>query len=222
MANVAGQPVGDQPTWDDYYAGQKKKAAAVGTNAGTAGGNAINALTKLTGLNPLGSSSSSGSSSGSGGSGPFNVGGTFPTIAPPGGGGTPGGGATPGGTSASDAIFNRAKDKVGQASQGALTGLRESMGARGMLGSGLESRGTEQIAEKGLGELGDTVRQQAITEADIARQQQALGYQGSITQRGQDMSLAAQSMIAKNQQAAQQAQMLQGLLSVLPSGLLSY
>jgi hypothetical protein len=66
----------------------------------------------------------------------------------PGGGTGSGGGVAPlamQDTSAADAAnLTRTKDTVGKESAGAMRGLREALGARGMLGSGLESRGTEQ------------------------------------------------------------------------------
>lgn len=90
-------------------------------------------------------------------------------------------------TSAAEAAsFNRAKDQVGQESAGALTGLRSALGGRGMLGSGLEERGTAAAATSAAGELGDVSRQQAVTRADEAQKNATTNFQGDVTQRGQD------------------------------------
>jgi hypothetical protein len=115
-------------------------------------------------------------------------------------------------TSAADtANLNRTKDTVGQQSASALRGLRESLGARGMLGSGLESRGTEQIAEAGLGELGDVSRQQQIDNSNRTQHTAEVNYQGALTQRGQDIQ-AAEAAAQRNQTV------LLGLLKTLGTG----
>ncbi len=102
-------------------------------------------------------------------------------------------------TSAADAAnLNRTKDTVGQQSAGALRGLRESLGARGMLGSGLESRATEQIAEAGLGEQGDVARQQQINNSNRTQHTAEVNYQGALQQRGQDID-AASAAAQRNQ-----------------------
>jgi hypothetical protein len=138
---------------------------------------------------------------GSGGGTGGAMGGLNGLIAP--GGGT--GGASGVGplamqdTSAADAAsLNRTKDTVGKQSAGALSGLRESLGARGMLGSGLESSGTEKIAEAGLGQQGDVARQQQIDNSNRTQKTAEMNYQGAITQRGQDIS-AAEAAAQRNQ-----------------------
>lgn len=115
-------------------------------------------------------------------------------------------------TSAADAAnLNRTKDTVGKESAGAMRGLREQLGARGMLGSGLESRGTEQIAEAGLGQQGEVARQQQIDNSNRAQKTAETNYQGAITQRGQDIS-AAEAAATRNQTV------LLSLLKVLGTG----
>ena len=115
-------------------------------------------------------------------------------------------------TSAADAAnLNRTKDTVGKESAGAMRGLREQLGARGMLGSGLESRGTEQIAEAGLGQQGEIARQQQIDNSNRAQKTAETNYQGAITQRGQDIS-AAEAAATRNQTV------LLSLLKVLGTG----
>lgn len=97
------------------------------------------------------------------------------------------------------AAFARAKDQVGRTGASALAGLRSAMGARGMLGSGNEFRGLGNIAQAGLGELGNVSREQAIQEAQARSQAALTGYQGAITMRGQDQqNLQAQNQLAQN------------------------
>ncbi len=106
-------------------------------------------------------------------------------------------------SAAQRAEFGRAKDQVGQASQGALTGLRSALAGRGMLGSGVEGRQTARVATSGLGELGDVSRQQAITGAETAQRTAEQNRAGDITQREQDISAttAANSLAGENERA---------------------
>lgn len=92
------------------------------------------------------------------------------------------------------AEFGRAKDQVGLESSGALTGLRSSLGARGMLGSGAEARGTTAVAMKGQGELGDVSRTQAIDAITGQRADATANYAGDISQRGQDITTRGQDI----------------------------
>lgn len=132
---------------------------------GTAGG----ASGGLSGYSP--------SSSGSSGSAPGQ-----PSLAPP------------DTTAATAATFNRAKDQVGQTSQGALTGLRSALGGRGMLGSGIEGRGTANVVNQGQQQLGDVSRQSAITTADLAQKNAETAYAGGIQMRGQDITTRGQDI----------------------------
>jgi hypothetical protein len=95
--------------------------------------------------------------------------------------------APPDTSAATAASFAKAKDQVGQESRSALTGLKGAMAGRGILGSGVEGRGIAGVINKGQGELGDVSREQAITGANLAQKNAELAYQGSITQRGQDI-----------------------------------
>lgn len=89
---------------------------------------------------------------------------------------------------AGDANLLRAKDKQGQIAASALTGLRGALGERGMLGSGAETGGTADIAAKGLQSLTDVNREGLIQNDQAAQQYDLAGYQGDISQRGQDLS----------------------------------
>lgn len=191
------------PQW---YAARQAEAQRSTVAQGTASGAALAAASTAAGV-PIGSSSSSssstnGSSSGTGTSG----GGVPPTVASPSmqglsaaagqvaaptSGGAPGGGnvshlASVDTNAAEGAAFNKAKDQVGLEASGALTGLRSALGGRGLLGGGLEERGTTAAATSAAGQLGDVTRQQAVTRADEAQKEATTNYQGDITQRGQD------------------------------------
>jgi hypothetical protein len=100
--------------------------------------------------------------------------------------------AAPDLTAAQNAAFARAKDREGQMATGALTGLRSALGGRGLLGSGAEFRGTANVANKALGNLGEVNREQAIQGANAATRAAEMGYQGDIQQRGQDIQWAGQ------------------------------
>lgn len=104
-----------------------------------------------------------------------------------GGAGT--GGATGGGVgdaadlAAQDAAFGRAKDRVGAIGRAGLTGLREAMASRGILGSGIESAGTGQVFGEAAGGLGEVARDQAIASYQEAGKRA----DRNVTKRGQDM-----------------------------------
>lgn len=135
---------------------------------------------------------------GPGGSRTFDNGPT--TIDGPGGG--PGGvnrvgNIAPLDTSAAQAAaFAHAKDQVGQIGQGSLTGLRSALGSRGMLGSGGESRATASVANRGMGELGDVARSQAIDKSGLDERTATTNYTGQISQRGQDVTSRGQDLSA--------------------------
>jgi hypothetical protein len=96
--------------------------------------------------------------------------------------------AVPDTSAAQAAIFNRAKDQVGRTTAGSLTALRSALAGRGLLGGGAEVKGAANILTGGQQQLGDTTREQAIQEATRQNDFAKLGYQGSIEQRGQDIT----------------------------------
>lgn len=223
QGGTAGMAYGKQPSWDDYYAGITKAAGAKGTAAGTAGGEALKALNSIYSgaTNPStssSSSSSSGSQTGAGTldriqfpSGPasqtFNLGGTGAAANLP----PPVAFDAPSFAAAEAAAFNRAKDKVGESAQGALTGLRSSLGARGLLGSGVEGRQTASVFNEGQQQLGDVGRAQAIDAANQAQKNAELTYSGGITQRGQNLTAqqAANALAAQLRMADYSGQITQ-------------
>lgn len=61
---------------------------------------------------------------------------------------------------AANAGYGAAKDKVGLQTQGALKGLQNELGRRGLSGSGLQSAGIGQVYAGGAADLSGVVRQQ--------------------------------------------------------------
>lgn len=90
-------------------------------------------------------------------------------------------------SAAQAAAFARAKDRVGQLGAGALAGLRSSLGGRGLLGSGAEVRGAVDVVNRGQGELGDVIREQAIESAALAERTAQANRQAALEQRRQNM-----------------------------------
>lgn len=124
---------------------------------------------------------------------------------------------------ATDAAMARAKDRVGLATRGALSGLQAQLGSRGMLGSGTESRATASVANQGLQELADVNREQTIKESDQAQRNAELAYTGQIQQRGQDITGRGQDINAQlareGRFQSQQQQMADMIMSALKSQL---
>lgn len=208
--------------WDAY------NARNAGTANGTGAGAAVKAAASEAGLPSPGQQYSSlqglfGAAAGAPGT-PGAGGGNAPTIGYPGASGGASSsltgltaaamehGSGPAGaptlapvdtTAAQSAAFGKAKDQVGLETSGALTGLRSALGGRGMLGSGLEERGTAAVANKGQGELGDVSRQAAVTSADLANENAKTNFQGGITERGQTLaSEAAANSLASGERTA--------------------
>lgn len=129
-----------------------------------------------------------GAGGGGGGAGvPASIG----TVAPP-------------DTSAAQAnLFARAKDKIGLQTQGSLASLRSALAGRGMLGGGAEARGVSNVLTAGQGQLADTTREQAIQEGNRLTDFAKMGYEGAISQRGQDITARGQDLQA--QEAARDA-----------------
>lgn len=191
------QPTPAGYTWDSV---KQAWVPIVGSasNAATVNSQLLSTLSGSGGT----SGSTSGSTSGASGAGlPPSIAGltsaaagaTLPTIAAPASAGGSSSTAhpqlAPVDTSAAQAAtFARAKDQVGQTASGALTGLRAALGGRGMLGSGLEERGTAAAATGAAGQLGEVSRQAAVTKAGLDNQNATTNFQGAITERGQDFA----------------------------------
>jgi|GEM_PF-5987221 len=107
-------------------------------------------------------------------------------------------------SAAAAAAFARAKDKVGAQTAGSVTALRSALAGRGMLGGGGERRGVTGILTAGQANLGDTAREQAVSDVNRATDFAKMGYEGALTQRAQDVSQRGQT-IAANDSAASRA-----------------
>ncbi len=90
-------------------------------------------------------------------------------------------------SAATAAEYGRAKDKVGLETSGALAGLRSTLGGRGMLGSGAESRGTQKVINEGQQGLSEVDAAQAGKAADLAKQEATTNFEGGIAERGQTL-----------------------------------
>lgn len=103
-----------------------------------------------------------------------------------------------GGTGAAEsAAFGRAKDRIGEASQGALSTLGDIMSSRGLSGTGIEAGETGRVigeAQQGLGEAGrDIALQQERRAAEVADRNLA----ALLQQRGQDIGQRGQDIGAE-------------------------
>ena len=161
-----------------------------GQARGREAGEALKALQESSGLPLLGGSWSSGGGAGGPGGAPG------PQV------------QMPDTTAANAAIFARAKDQAGQTAKASLQSLRESLGARGMLGSGAESGATADIIQRAAQGSDEITREQSIQDAGNLASNARAAYQGAIQQRGQDIS-------AQQASAARQQQALQGLLEMV-------
>ena len=122
-------------------------------------------------------------------------------------------------TSANAQIFGRAKDQAGQMGRASLQSHRDELGATGMLGSGSETQGVRDIAAKGLGQLGEVSRANAINESQQKADFAKMKYQGDITQRGQDIAAQeAAARIALQRELARQQMLQQALASLFGGG----
>lgn len=108
---------------------------------------------------------------------------------------------------AQQAQFARAKDQAGEVARSALAGLRSQLGGRNLLGSGAEHRGTVNVANKGVQQLGELSRDQAIQGSEANQQAALANFQGGVTQRAQDIGANqwVHQFNAQQQAAAQQA-----------------
>lgn len=123
--------------------------------------------------------------------------------------------APPDSTAATNAAFASAKDQAGMLSRASLTSLNDELGASGMVGSGAQVQGTRDIIQSGAGQVGQVSRDLAGKQADQAADFAKTSYQGSITQRGQD--IAAQE--ARARLAAEERRRRQDLLMRVMGGL---
>ncbi len=118
-------------------------------------------------------------------------------------------------SAAEAAAFGRAKDTVGQSTQGALKALRRQMSARGISGSGLESAGISDVVTRGEGELGDVARDQAIEGVRRDYAEADRNYAGDLSQRGEDVGFTSGQRGQDIQQSQGRASAIPALLSLI-------
>lgn len=111
------------------------------------------------------------------------------------------------------AAFSRAKDTVGQSTQGLLKALSNQFAGRGLRGSSMEGRAIGSALDSGVGQLADVARGQAVEGARRAENLATTQYQGDVAMRGQDVAARGQDIGAATareslaaQVAAQQQQ----------------
>lgn len=144
-----------------------------------------------------------------------------------GGGGTGGGGVgnvapiqPPDMTAANTAIFAKAKDRAGSLARASLNSLNGELGASGMIGSGAQAQATRDIVQGGAGMLEDTNNAMTVNNAQQAADFAKMGYQGSITQRGQDIQKQeadAQLALAQQDRYMKMLQTLMGMFGSMGS-----
>lgn len=123
--------------------------------------------------------------------------------------------AAPDMTSSNAATFGAAKDRAGQVARASLDALNGELGSQGMLGSGAQVQGTKDIIMDAGQFTSDVNRQNAVNDAQMKGDFAKLGYQGDITQRGQNIQHEeANAQLALAQQD-RQMKMLQVMLQAL-------
>ena len=86
------------------------------------------------------------------------------------------------------AEYGKAKDQIGRNGEAAMRSLRNVMQSRGISGSGIEAEGSANILGQMTSGLGQTSRDQATQRLGRLNAIDDMGYQGDITQRGQDLT----------------------------------
>ncbi len=113
--------------------------------------------------------------------------------------------------------FARAKDNASRVANSAMRNLRSEMVSRGIEGSGVEG----QLASNILGEtargVADASFQQERAAEDQAWQAAQLGYQGALSQRGQDLGLAGNNFSGNISQRGQDINAQPNMLALAPT-----
>lgn len=89
---------------------------------------------------------------------------------------------------ARDAAFARAKEKAGQTARASMAALDNIVAERGMMGSTVHAGKAGAIVGGAAGEIGEFLRDQAITESDRAAEVSDMDFMAQVSQRGQEMS----------------------------------
>lgn len=119
-------------------------------------------------------------------------------------------------SAATASAFATAKDQAGQIARSSLDSLAGELGAQGQLGSGEQFQKTGEIVGQAANTLGQESRSEAETNANLAADFAKTGYQGAISQRGQDIQAQeAAAQLAEETRLAQQNQTMQMLALAL-------
>ena len=194
VTNTTPPPSGYE--WDPMTGSYGRSPQGAGTRAGQYAGSAISGMgngpgtpASLMGLITGGMGGGGGAGGGTGG----NVGvGTNPGkyVAPI---------QMPDTTATTNAAFGRAKDQAGALARSSLDSLSGELGAQGMLGGGAQAQGAADILSGATNTMGKEISSEAGQTAGMAADFAKTGYEGSITQRGQDIQ-AQEAAAARNQQ----------------------
>jgi hypothetical protein len=194
--------------FDAATGGYDRTPLSAGQRAGQYTQGAMGGIPSLAGL--FGGAGGAGGSGGIGGTGTGGTGGGI--------GGTGAGGGSyvapiqmPDTTAATNAAFARAKDQAGSLSRASLDSLSGELGSQGMLGSGAQLQGTANILSGATNTMGKEISSEAGQTAGIAADFAKTGYEGNITQRGQDIA-------AREAEASRNQQVLLSLLAGLRGG----
>lgn len=87
-----------------------------------------------------------------------------------------------------DAAFARAKEKAGQTARASMQTLQGVLDERGLMGSSIEGAETGNIIGGAAGDIGEFLRDQAITESNRAADISDMDFSAQVAQRGQEMS----------------------------------
>lgn len=99
-------------------------------------------------------------------------------------------------TSANSAAFATAKDQAAQTARASLDALSGELASRGMGGAGYEAGQIGGNLSREANTIGAASRAEAINEASLRADENKTNYEGSIAQRGQDISAAGQRLSA--------------------------
>jgi len=126
--------------------------------------------------------------------------------------------AAPDTRGAEAAAWARAKDVIGRQTRGALGSLKELQAARGFgPESGVYAEQEANLLGEGLRSLGETSRTQAEDALAAERARASEGFQGAITQRGQDIGVLGAGFSGAITQRGQDLQLQLAELGLLPA-----
>ena len=97
---------------------------------------------------------------------------------------------------ARDAAFARSKEQAGQTARASMQSLQDAVGERGLMGSSVEAAQTGNIIGGAAGDIGEFLRDRAMTESAQASRNADTEYQGQVTQRGQTLGRQQQQQQA--------------------------